>query len=153
MRFVLTACWCTVFLGIIGFPLSAERQLAPEARGLLPEPADELVARTFTAAPNAFVPDPSGGSSRIVFQSDENPDFKLVIRDFSFPPDEQSRSFSLPSGGLIHIVSGQGHVAIGNDHSRLQVGVRAEARAGATVSVVNTGQRPLIVRALALEAK
>jgi hypothetical protein len=38
---------------------------------------------------------PSGGFSRTIFETVEDPDFKLIIRDFSFPPDRQTHAVTL----------------------------------------------------------
>jgi hypothetical protein len=140
------------FSSIARFAWSQERPLAPEARGLLPE--EQSVGPVPFVTPNAFVADPaSGGTSRIVFQSDANPDFNIVIRDFSFPPDDQSHALSLPLGGLLEIISGQGDIAIGDNRTTLDAAIRVETPRGAPVSVVNTGHQPVVVRALILEAK
>jgi hypothetical protein len=56
---------------------------------------------------NQFRPDPSGGFSRTVFETDESPDFKITIRDFSFPPDKQTHAVTLPAAAFIHLLSGQ----------------------------------------------
>jgi hypothetical protein len=80
----------TVVTGRFAFGQDAP-QLAKPGVGLLPGPTQ--VPATLQGAPieHPFVQDPSGGYSRIVFESDENPDFKIVIRDYAVSPPHQPR--------------------------------------------------------------
>jgi hypothetical protein len=62
---------------------------------LLPAPTEMPAALGGTPPPHPFVSDPSGGFSRTIFETVEDPDFKLIIRDFSFPPDRQTHAVTL----------------------------------------------------------
>jgi hypothetical protein len=75
----------------VGIAPAQEPKLAPEGRGLLPKPTAATPEGPTPAY--SFWRDPSGEFlSRTIFETDENPDFKLVIRDFAFPPDKQPHS-------------------------------------------------------------
>jgi hypothetical protein len=124
-------------------------QLAAEGRGLLPAPA----VLQGTPPPRPFISDPSGGFSRAIFETDEDPNFKLVIRDFSFPPDRQTYTVTLPSAALLHILGELGEIAIANQRLALTSGARTAVPAGAPIAVVNNGEHAAVIRALIIEAK
>jgi hypothetical protein len=128
-------------------------QLAPEGRGLLPKPAEMPPALGGTPPLHPFERDPSGGFSRTIFETNDNPDFKITIRDFSFPPDKQTHTVILPSAGFVHLLSGPGEISIAKKRLELSSVTRTPVPAGAPVEVVNNGQYPVVVRALIVEAK
>jgi quercetin dioxygenase-like cupin family protein len=100
-----------------------------------------------------FSPDPSGGFSRTIFETDENPDFRLVIRDFAFPPDKQPHTVTLRSAAFLHLLSGPGEISIAKQRMALTPAARTSVPAGAPIEVVNNGEYPVVVRALIVEAK
>jgi hypothetical protein len=130
-----------------------EEQLAAEGGGLLPEPT--MMPATFESipTPHPFASDPSGGFSRTLFETDEDPNFKLVIRDFSFPPDRQTHTVSLPSAALLHILGEPAEISIANQRLALTSGARTAVPAGAPIGVMNNGERAVVVRALIIEFK
>jgi quercetin dioxygenase-like cupin family protein len=130
-----------------------EPQLAREGRGLLPPPAEMPATLQGTPPEHPFVSDLSGGFSRTIFETDEDPNFKLVIRDFSFPPDRQTHTVTLPSAAFLHILGGQGEISIAKQRLALTAAARMAAPAGAPLEVVNNGEQPVVVRALIVEAK
>ena len=130
-----------------------EPQLAPEGRGLLPKPTERPATLVGVAAAHPFEPDPSGGFSRIIFETDENPDFKIIIRDYSFPPDKQTHTIILPSVAFGHLLSGEGEISIAKQRTALTPLARAAVSAGSPIEVVNNGEYPIVVRALIMEAK
>jgi quercetin dioxygenase-like cupin family protein len=130
-----------------------EPQLAAEGRGLLPPLAEMPATLGGTPPPHPFVRDPSGGFSRTIFETDEDPNFKLVIRDFSFPPDRQTHTVTLPSGAFLHILGGKGEISIAKKPLPLTAAARTAVPAGAPIDVVNNGEQPVVVRALIVEAK
>ncbi len=138
------------------FPPAAsaqEPQLAPEGRGLLPKPAELPATLGGTPPPHPFMPDPSGGFSRTIFETDENPDFRIMIRDFSFPPDKQPHTVTFPSAAFAHLLSGTGEISIAKKRLELAPGARTTVPAGAPIEVVNSGEHAVVVRALIVEAK
>ena len=139
--------------GVTNGALAQDAQLARQGAGLLPEPTEIGGVLAGTPPQNPFVRDPSGEFSRIVFETNEHPDFKIVIRDYSFPPDRQAHSVILPRGGLLHVLGGQGEVSVANNHLAFAAAVRTAAPLGAPLRVVNNGEQPVVVRALSLEAK
>ena len=130
-----------------------EPKLAPEGRGLLPKPAEMPATLRGTPSPHPFMPDPSGGFSRMIFETDENPDFKIIIRDFSFPPDKQRHTITVPSAAFAQLLSGSGEISIANKRLELAPGARTAVPAGAPIEVVNNGEQAVVVRALIVEAK
>jgi quercetin dioxygenase-like cupin family protein len=128
-----------------------EPKLAPEGRGLLPRPP--AAAREGPTAAHPFYRDPSGEFSRTIFETDEGPDFRVIIRDFSFPPDKEPHTVTLPSGAFLHILSGKGEISVGKQPMALTPLARTPVSAGAPIQVVNNGEYPLVVRALIVEAK
>ena len=130
-----------------------EPQLAPEGRGLLPNPTEIPATLGGTPPPHPFEPDPSGGFSRTVFETDEDPNFKLVIRDFIFPPDKQPHTLTLPSAAFLHFLGEPGEISIAQQRSALTAVARTAVPAGAPIELVNNGEYPVVVRILILEAK
>jgi len=87
-----------------------DQRLAPEGRGLLPKPA-KIPSVAGGAPPlHPFKRHPSGGFARTILVADDSPDFRVIIRDFSFPPDGRPRSISLSSAAFIHRLSGAGAI-------------------------------------------
>jgi quercetin dioxygenase-like cupin family protein len=149
----LISGFAAIIVGIIaggGVAWAQEPKLAPEGRGLLPTPP------TATPGPtpaHSFWRDPSGGFSRTIFETDENPDFKLIIRDFSFPPDKQPHTVALRSAAFFHLLSGVGEISISKQRLSLTPVARTSVPAGAPIEVVNNGEQPVVVRALIVESK
>jgi hypothetical protein len=119
----------------------------------LPKAAETPTRLVGTPSAHAFEPDPSGGFSRTIFETDEHPNFKLVIRDFSFPPDRQPHTVTLPSSAVLHLLSGPGEINIAKQRLTLTPFARAVVPPGAPIDVVNRGEQPVVLRALILEAK
>jgi quercetin dioxygenase-like cupin family protein len=137
----------------VGIAPAQEPQLAAEGRGLLPPPAEIPATLGGTPPPHPFQPDPSGGFSRTIFETDEDPNFKIVIRDFSFPPDRQTHTITLPTGAFLHILGGQGEISVAKQRLALTTAARTAVPTGAPIDVVNNGEQAMVVRALIVEAK
>src|SRR5215469_11992641 len=136
-----------------GLACAQEMRLAPEGRGLLPKPAEMPATLQGVPPPHPFTPDQSGGLSRTVFETDEDPNFKIVIRDFSFPPDKQPHSVTLPSAALLHLLDEPGEISIAKRRLVLTAGARTVVPAGAPIEVMNRSERAIVVRAFIVEAK
>jgi hypothetical protein len=141
---------CAAWTGIAS---PQDQQLAPEGRGLLPKPATMPATLQGRPPPHPFEPDPSGGFSRTIFETDEHPNFKLVIRDFSFPPDRQTHTVTLPSAAFLHFLGEPGEIRIAKKRLTLTPVARTAVPAGTPIDVVNNGQHAIVVRALIVEAK
>ena len=139
-------------MGVASTATSAqEAKLAPEGRGLLPAPS-AAVREAPTEA--RFTLDPSGGLSRTIFETDEDPNFRLIFQDFSFPPDKQPRTITLPSAAFLHVLSGKGGISVAKQTVELTPLARTPAiPAGAPIEVVNSGEYPVVLRGLVVEAK
>jgi quercetin dioxygenase-like cupin family protein len=131
--------------------LAQAQTLAPEGRGLLPRPP---AATREAPDVRRFSVDPSGGLSRTVFETDEDPNFRLIFRDFSFPPDKQPQTVTLPSAAFLHVLSGNGQISVAKQKVELTPLARTPAvPIGAPIEVVNNGDYPMVVRGLIVEAK
>lgn len=131
-----------------------EARPAAEGRGLLPAPAEMPATLVGALPPHPFVSDASGDFSRTIFETDDEQNFKLIIRDFSFPPDRQTHALALPSGAILYILDGQGEISIAKKRLPLTLEARITAvPAGAAIDVVNNGEQYLVLRALIVEAK
>src|SRR6516165_2491621 len=128
-----------------------EPRLAPEGRVLPPKPAERPATFGGVAPAHPFEPDPSGGFSRVIFETDEDPNFKLVIRDFSFPPDGQPHRITLPSAAFVHFLGEPGEISISKQRWASTPAARKAVPAGAPIDVVNNGAYPVVVRALIVE--
>jgi quercetin dioxygenase-like cupin family protein len=101
----------------------------------------------------SFVSDASGVASRLIFQSDEDPNFKILIVDISFPPDQRTHDISLQSGAFVHLLDGEGDVTIAGQRVTLSRFERSTVPPGARLQVVNGSNYPVIIRALLVEDK
>jgi quercetin dioxygenase-like cupin family protein len=99
-------------------------ELAAEGRGLLPEPTDIPATLGGTPPAHPFVIEPSGVFSRTVFQTDEDPNFKITIVDYSFPPDGQAHAITLASGALLHLRDELPEIGIAGERLALTSGAR-----------------------------
>jgi hypothetical protein len=141
-----------VSLVIVGSSKMLAQEFAPEGRGLLPRQAITTLQGPTPA--NVFTPDASCGClSRTVFATDQDRNFKLTIRDFSFPPDRQPHTLTLLSGAFVHLLSGEGEVSIAMQRTALTRLARTAVSAGTRIEVVNSGKYPVVIRALIVEAK
>lgn len=128
-------------------------RLAPEGRGLLPAPTEMPATLEGPRPEHPFVSDPSGAFSRTIFETDEDPNFRLTIRDVSFPPDRQAHTVALPSAAFVQILGGQAEIKVANKPLLFNGAARTAVPAGAPIEVINRGQRPVVMRALIVEAK
>jgi hypothetical protein len=127
--------------------------LAPEGRGLLPKPAEMPSIPGDMLPPHSFEPDPSGGFSRTIYETDDDPSFKLVIREFSFPPGRKSQTLILASVALLQLLSGSGEIIISNQRLAWTPIVRTLVPAGTPIKVVNSGEQHIVVHVFTVEAK
>ncbi len=137
----------------VGVAWAQEPQLAREGRGLLPPPAKMPPTLGGIPPPHVFVREPWGGFSRTVFETDEDPDFKIIIRDFSFPPDRQTHTVTLSAGAFAHVLSGSAEISVAKKRLKLALGARTAVPANAPIEMMNNGDYPVVVRALIVEAK
>jgi hypothetical protein len=133
----------------IGVAWAQDQQLAPKGRGLLPRPTEVPAVLGGTAPPHPFVSDPSGGLARTLFETDEDPNFRVVVRDFSFPPGRGRHSLTLRSAAFLHLIRDHGVIAIGIQRFALINGETVAVSAGTP----NNGEQHVVVRAVIVEAK
>jgi hypothetical protein len=137
------------------FPASAQDgPLATEGHGLLPEPSAAADATLGGVAPaHPFVSDPSGGFSRVLFQSSDDANFNVTIRDYSFPPDKQARSVTLPAGALLQLRNDVAAVTVAKQRVEAAAAARVAVPAGAPIEVTNGGDSAAVIRVFLFEAK
>jgi len=136
-----------------GASWSQNQKLAPEGRGLLAKPAEPPENLGGVPPLHVFSTDPSGAFARTLFETDDDPDFKITIREYSFPPDKKKHTLAFPSGAFARLLDGSGEITLSNNRLDLSSIARAAVPAGAPIDVVNDGDSPMIVRTLILEAK
>ena len=129
-----------------------EPKLAPEGRGLLPRPP---AATREAPTEKRFSVGPSGVLSRTIFETDEDPNFKLIFRDFSFPPDKQARTIdptvcSLPPCSQRKGRDQRRKAEGGTDSAGENAAQCPPARPSKSS---NSGDYPMVLRALIVEAK
>jgi hypothetical protein len=128
-----------------------EQKLAPEGRGLLPRPP---AATPEAPGAQRFSVGPGGVLSRTIFETDEDPNFRFVFRDFSVPVDKQPHTLTLPSAAFLHVLSGKGEISVAKQRVELTPLARTPPLpAGAPVEVTNSGDEPMVLRGLIVEAK
>jgi hypothetical protein len=139
----MVMCWVSSW--------AQDEHLTREERGLLPAPQPGRLGGDPPEHP--FISDPWGGFSRTLFETDESPHFKLVVREFSFPPDQQTHTVALSSTAIVHFLSEPGEISIAQQRVTLRPATRTVVPAGAPVEVVNHGEYPIVMRVLIVEAK
>jgi len=132
--------------------LAQEAQLAPEGTGLLPEPSEEP-ALGGTSPAHPFEPDASGGFSRIVFSSEEDPNFKVVIREYAFPPDNKPHVVTLRAAAVVHVLGEGLGIAVAKAPLELKGSTRAAVPANTPIEVTNHGEREVVIRFTTFEGK
>jgi hypothetical protein len=130
--------------------LAQEPTLAPEGRGLLPIPT--VTTPEEPASPYLFKADPSGGLSRTVFETADDPNFRILIRDYSFPPDHQVRTLILSDSAFVHLARRSGEIRVGKRPLETR-SERFAVSADTPIEVVNNGEYPLVLRVIILKAK
>jgi hypothetical protein len=130
-----------------------EATLAATGQGLLPEPPQ--APATLEGAPPAhpFEPDAAGTLSRTLFSSDEDPNFKIVVRDISIPPDQQTHTLNLPTAALVQLRGAGAEIRIRQQRIEPVGAPRMTATAPTAMDVVNTGQANTVIRTYGIEVK
>ena len=133
--------------------VAQDNQLAAEGRGLLPEPTTVPETLGGVPPPHPFELTPSGVLARTVFETNEDPNFKLTIHDFSFPPNPQAKTLTLPAAALLQNRSSHGQISINKQSVDLAGTARIAVAPGAPVDVVNNGDRAVVVRTITVTPK
>jgi hypothetical protein len=129
------------------------QELAPQGGGPLPEPS--TVPTTLGGIPpeHPFEPDPSGALARTVFATDQDANFKLTIREYSFPPGNQTRTLTLPAAAVLQNRSALGEVSVAKQAVDLSGTARVAVAPGAPIDVTNNGDRAVVLRTIIVEPK
>jgi hypothetical protein len=130
----------------------AQQTVIEPGRGLLPRPyATPKKLEGHPAHP--YTRDPSGVLARTIFETSDDPNFNIIIKDFTFLPDRQSHTISFPSGVFLHFFDELDYVKIAGLPITFHAGQRTAVAASTPIEVVNSGERIVTVRALIVEAK
>jgi hypothetical protein len=134
--------------------------LAPFAAfGQLAGPAPSLQVKELPPAPptsalaNYFVTDAAGGLSRVVFETDEDPNLKITIRDFLILPNGKPNLLTSPAAMFVHFLSATSEVKIAGQLIALSAGQRAAVAARTPLEVTVKGGRAVVLRAVILQPK
>jgi mannose-6-phosphate isomerase-like protein (cupin superfamily) len=100
-----------------------------------------------------FLSDASGAFSRTIFETHDDPDFNITIRDFSFPPDGRPHVVTLRSSAVLSLLSGFGDIVVDDKPQSFTNDSRVTVPANASVQVVDTSEQPVVLRATIVEAK
>jgi len=91
--------------------------------------------------------------SRTVFEAEEDANLKIVIREFSFPPDRQPHTVTAPSAFLLQLLGQPGEVKIAGQPVSLRASEKTAVAANAPIEITNNGTRSVVVRMLIVEVK
>jgi hypothetical protein len=150
MRAILASAASLVAMASVAV-FAQQPELTP-GRGLLPKPY-QTPPRPAATSSHSFTRDPSGAFSRTVFTTTEDPNFNILIRDFSFPPDHQPHTINFPTAAFLHFFGEPSEVKISGQPLTLHAGDRTAVAANNQLEVTNSGERSFVVRALIVEAK
>jgi hypothetical protein len=142
----------SVLAVVSGAAWGQEPKLAAEGRGLLPGPATMPTRFEGVAIARPFERDASGTLSRIVFESDEDPNFKVVIRDVSVPPDRQAHTLALPAQAMLQRRTGSAEFTIDKKRAELPTAIMTVSPSQ-SVELLNTADKNSVVRIYRFEAK
>jgi hypothetical protein len=136
-------------------PFAAFGQPAAPSAGPAPSfQVEELPpAPPASALANYFVPDVAGGLSRVIFETDEDPNFKITIRDFLILPNGKTNLLTSPAAMFVHFQSATGEVKIADQLMPLAAGQRAAVAARTPLEVTVKGGRAAVLRAVILQPK
>jgi hypothetical protein len=130
-----------------------DTELAAQGQGLLPGPAQTPGALDGALPVHPFELDPSGILSRILFESDEDPNFRVVIRDVSVLPGQQLQTRNLNATALVQPRGGTAEVTVANQKAESAGATRLMAPAGAPIAIINRGPSESVIRIYSFEAK
>lgn len=138
-------------LGQVTTTAGQNRELAVEGRGLLPVPVIEPGILSTTPLANSFKFDSSGELSRMVYQTNEDPHFNVVVRDFSIPPDGKNHRLTFTVTSMLQIHGDLAKISVDSQEIALPDTQNIAVTPGATVDVVNSGKREAVISVIAVE--
>ncbi len=150
-RSLIAAAVLAVGAGVPAWGQDAE--LAVQGQGPLPGPAQTPATLEGGPPVHPFELDASGTLSRTLFESNEDPNFKVVIRDVSVLPGQQVQTLNLNATALVQPRGGAAEVTVANQKAEPAGTARLMAAPGTPIGVVNRGARDSIVRIYSFEAK
>jgi hypothetical protein len=102
---------------------------------------------------NFYAPDAAGGLSRVIFETDEDPNFTITIRDFLILPNGKTNLLTSPAAMFVHFLGAPGEVKIAAEPMAFAAGQRAAVAARLPLEVTVKGGRATVLRAVIFQPK
>lgn len=158
--FLARLLWCRLLIASFALALlvscnsqSSTDQRAAEGHGALPRPSAMSENRGGMRPRHALAPQDSGIFSRIVFETNEGPDFKVEVRDLSLPPGATTSTRSQSQTTVLEMLTDRGMVKIGGQSAEWQQEGDIVVPPGVPIELQNPTERELLVRLYLVEAK
>jgi hypothetical protein len=129
-------------------------KLATQGVGLLAEPIAMPERVDGKASKFFYKSDASSGLfSRSVYENAEDPNFGVIIRDISIPPDNQSHKFSLTNVALLTAQGDLPKLVVNGQQTMFAAGSSITVTAGDVIEATNSSKRAVAVRVIEIERR
>src|SRR5579862_4807309 len=139
----------SLVLGVLYLGLrykSSADKLAREGRGLLPQPITRANSSFFLSSKNSLKQESANLYSRLLFETSDDPNFRIRIKDLSIPPRMTSADLKMPADTIVEIITGLGKLTIENKEHNWKQGTIILVHKDVPMTLVNDGDREMIVR-------
>jgi len=126
---------------------------AKEGHGLLARPSALSVVPRGAVSSYSFHQESPDVYSRVLFETDEAPDFRFQVREFCLPPHAGPATIQVDGDALLEMRTDRGTLVIGNQEQQWKPATSLMVPARAPVRLANPTDRELIVRLHILEGK
>jgi hypothetical protein len=106
-----------------------------------------------TGSRYAFDGGAAKSSSRVLFETADDPSFMIRVRDVSVPPGPDPVAVSLPATAALEMRTDRGRLKVGLNEQEWKQGATVMVPAGVPIELQNPTDRELIVRLYLVEAK
>jgi hypothetical protein len=127
---------------------------ASQGHGLLPRPST-LSEHTARVGLNsyAFHEESPAVYTRVLFDTDAAPDFRLQVREFSLPARQELTTVHVKGDALLEMRTDHGRLMIGDREQEWKQGATVMVPSEVPIRLANPTSRELIVRLHVLESK
>jgi len=126
---------------------------AKEGHGLLARPSTLSGVPRGAVSSYAFHQESPDLYSRVLFDTDEAPDFRFQVREFCLPPHEGLTRIQVEGDALLEMRTDGGTLIVGNREQEWKAGATLMVPARVPIHLANPTNRELIVRLHILEGK